>query len=130
MHDHARLHVLNPEIVLAFRAVAQRLDAGDCQRLRLFAREQAILLVAFVGRQNAPGGVGQLANHFALALQQGLLEGRQDDAPNGGEEQPNRDQGGKEDAQCKGAPLETPMLCGSRMVVNTGRLPIRRVAFV
>ena len=79
--------VLDPEVVLALRPIAQLLDEPGSSGLRLLTRQQAGLLIALVGGQDAPRGVGQLSDRLALALHERLLEGGQDEAPEGGQEE-------------------------------------------
>ena len=106
MHDHARLLVLDPEVVLALRAIAQLFDEPGSGTLRLVTCQSAGLLVTLEGGQDAPGGIGELPDRLSLALHERLLEGGQDEAPEGGQEEEHGGQRRDDDAQHERATLE------------------------
>src|SRR3990167_706277 len=87
MHDHLRAEVRYPEIILAFRPVAQAAEALHGFFLRLAPRQEPGFLVAVEFQEQAVRGIVQFPYSLPLAVHHVPLEGRDYEQESGGYEQ-------------------------------------------
>ncbi len=107
MHDHPDAEIGDPEIILAFVAVAESANALGRGSLRFVERDAAGPGLGVILGQDARSDVGQLPDGVPLALEEPLLEGRDEHPEEKDDEQRDGQRRRQEDAQEEGPPART-----------------------
>ena len=126
VHDHRGRGVLDPVVVEPVLAIAQLGDDTGCGGLGFLACEQAGPLVGLVRCQHAPGRVRQLPDHLALAVDERPFERRQDQPPEGDEEEGQRSDRGHDDAEDERPTTEVSGAVGGIGRSRNSRLAVER----
>jgi hypothetical protein len=105
MHDDIGMHVIDPEIVLAFRTIAHTAQMGRGAALGFDHRKLALFRQIGIITNGAPCGLGQGMDHFPFAIHQLRLHAGQDEPEKGPDKKHNRQQDRREDLQQGGRDL-------------------------
>ncbi len=90
MHDHARVHILQPEIILVFMAVTKCRDLPEGLLLSLVACHASGLNLVLGMRHDRACRMGKLSDHLTFPVEQATFERRQQQAPDCDHKEDNR----------------------------------------